>query len=280
MKILILSMSNEIDSKHKELIEKTTLINKTYAKINDYDYKFEFIENSKEDLTEFERYLFFKNKYVFVKKYLKNYDYIVYLDTDACFVNPNLKIEKYLNGKSIFYAYQHSLICGYTIWPIQIGNLFSKILQNNKISYLKDIIEADEKLKEILKSSFLDLFATITLNPYAINGGFLIFKNDELTFQFLNKILNNYDLFHGKSNDEGCIGLILQSEKYKNCWTLLDKSIAGNTALSWQPEFYYDEDKNFIVHNAGQTIKSKIEMIKIIMNNKWWSSIFSKGDFN
>lgn len=272
-KILILSLSDFINNEYQQLIKKTSAINGQYAKLNNYEYKFISIDGGKEKKNDFEQFLFFKNKYECIKKELSNYDYVVYIDIDACFVNPFKRIEEYLNDKSILYGYQHSLLVGSTIWPIKVGKIFETSLKANNIPYFPNIVEIDRQFKEKIGESFLDWFAVMTLNPYSMNCGFLIFKNDKLTFELLDKILSCYDLFYKKSVDEGCIGLILQSEKYKDHWTLFDKSFAGNTNLKYQPEFYYNEDKNFIVHNAGQPIDKKLEMTDIIINNKWWSQI-------
>lgn len=77
------------------------LINKTYCQKNNYDF---FVCNKILDTEKHPAW----SKILLLEKCLDmNYEYIFFIDADACFVNQNIKIEKFLNEKSITIANQN-----------------------------------------------------------------------------------------------------------------------------------------------------------------------------
>ncbi len=142
MKILILQTGNYSETVEFPKISKE--INKRYAEINGYDYKYE----------TFEPNLPFLNasiyRYAFMLKYFDSYDLIVYIDTDAVFNNPNIKIETLIDEDHYIYVAPDNGYPGNNLFLYHIGNMFNNIINKHKSIY----IDFYKNLKEILLNGF------------------------------------------------------------------------------------------------------------------------------
>lgn len=267
-KICILQISNNND----ELTNLSKQINKKYAELNNFDYKFETFETN---------ILFIdavKYKFLNILKYINNYDYICYIDIDAAFSNPNRKIDELIDKKFDVFIAQDSGIVGNTIFPLQITQIIQNCLNQYKINYIFDFNHFCNEVNKQLNFNILSKFGTIFSNPNGLNTGLMIFKNSEISKSLINDVLKYIDLFENIKHDQDCISLLLQKPKYNQFLKILPLETQGNSALVQQPEFYYNEDKSFINHIYGWPLKEKILGLNLVKNNKWWKSIFKNNN--
>ena len=260
-------------------------INSKYCELNNYDYEFEHFEydsknyndiiefaNKKENLAAL-----MAHKYEIVLKNLNQYDYVVFVDGDACFNNPNRKIEEFIDDHCDFFLSRDSGIVGPTIFSLKIANIIQQVLTSNKLSYIPNFKDFSEIIEKQTGFDFLSKMGTIVANPLGLNTGFMIFKNSKIIEEFLKDCRKYHPLFHNMIYDQDCISFLLQMKKYKNMYKILDTYLQGNTELKSQPEYCYNEDKNFICHNYGQPFETKVIAMTNVKNNKWWKNVFKEN---
>ena len=172
--ILVLNSPNIAEYAHT-----ATIINKLYA--NKYNYDF-IVERCplKEDLNKdymcdsADEYKFVWSKPSLIKKHLKNYDYLFYIDSDAIFVNHEQSIDSFIDEN---FTNETCLLFG------------TDCITKNSCFY-------------ILKNDLNNL-----------NAGVIIVKNTDKTFEILdrwieapNTICRPFKYFHPR--EQGCINII------------------------------------------------------------------------
>ena len=265
---------NEITLLAKEINEK-------YCSINGYDYSFE----SKDiDLNDYKEYLdFYENehqakiaflmyqKYVYIEKYLNDYDYICYLDSDAVFVNPNIRIESLLNKRHDIFITQDCGMLASTFFVYSCFNQIYTYCQNNKLQYIKNFKEFSKNVKDEEGRSILQRLNTVSTNPNGLNSGFLLIKNSYKTKEFLSDYKKYHPIFGNAMWDQGCVSFLINS-KYKKYTKILAHKLQGDSLLN-HPDFKYDENVNFINHICGGKNDKIKEGFLLIKSNKWWKTI-------
>ena len=272
MKIGIISADTRISN---ETIIKIKEINEKYAKINNYQFIFENFNINDyhyewEDLilNEFSKLTYYR--FNLIEKYLNNFDYFVWIDSDACICNPNIKIEDLIDNEHDIFISQDGSLLSTTSWLVQGGFMIQKYLNENKLMYLQNPEEDLSKLK-IFNEPIINKLRWFVTNPNALNCGFVIYKNSPIIHEFIKDIKKYYVIFEEVLRDQGGTAVLLRRPKYKNILKLLPLTTQGNPC--WRlPDFTYNEDKNFICHFYGLDINenSPINFVKSIENNKWW----------
>ena len=277
MKIGIISYDTRIDN---EAINNIKKINEEYAKIHNYKFIYEIFDINSinydwEDLRSDDKNHFklkvFCHKAELIEKYLNDFDYIVYIDSDACFSNPTIKIEDLIDNEHDFFISQDNGLLSTTVWQIYSSVAIQNYLQKIKKPYLQD---PEKELKElsIFEGPILEKLRWITCNPSGFNTGFFIVKSSDIIKKFFIDFKKYYPIFEENSYDQGCISNLLRTIKYKNILKILPLNTQGNPFFE-HPDFIYKEDETFICHYYA--LKSDIERllnhIKLIKNNKWWT---------
>lgn len=285
MKIKVIQFDTRINN---ETIEFGKELNKKYCAINNYDYEFEYFkydESKYLNIFEFfngdgykdKRKDFFGiayHKYELLEQNINNYDYIVFLDSDAVFVNPKIKIEDLLNNQSDIYLSQDCTILANTFFLYSATMQIQQYCNTYYCQYIKDFKNFANNTVDDANRSVLRRIGGVWTNPAGINSGFIIMKNSNISKEFLNDCKKYYKLFENAMEDQGCIAFLLNTKKYKNNWTLLPDYIQGDSFLD-HPDFKYDENKNFINHICGGGTKI-LEGFKLVKNNKWWREYFNE----
>jgi hypothetical protein len=117
-------------NKYPEYSEYTIKINKLYCKKWNYDYK--FIEH---DLNKMPPYWLKVNDIV---EYInKDYDYVVFLDLDASFIDFDVSLDSLINKIQSSTGINHDIYIGKDIPFNVIANTGAIIIKNNDLFYLK-----------------------------------------------------------------------------------------------------------------------------------------------
>ena len=284
MKIKVVQFSN-IDDEVSQLSKE---INSRYCELNNYDYEFEnfnyeplkcqsiieLAEKSDDNDNKANINAITSHKYEIILKDLKKYDYICWIDVDACFNNPYRKIEDLIDEKHELFLSKDSGLIAPTIFTINSAIIIQKFLNENKLNYIPDFQFFSKKIKELTKFDILAKMQSTVFNPLGLNTGFMIFRNSNESEIFLEDCKKYHPLFSAGFYDQDCISFLLQKKKYKDICKILDNKLQGNYALKSQPEFAYNEDENFILHNYGQPNKVRIASMKYVKQNKWWKGKF------
>lgn len=284
MKIAMLQFDERVDD---ENIKAGTALNKVYCEMHGYDYIFKAItdEDMHHDLDDYlmdDKNAFKMNIYDYrikmIGQYMNDYDYLIYLDTDAIVCNPNIKVEDLIDEKHGMYLFPDSTRFGMTYDIINIANIIvnrcrqtGTVLQNP----FKDLQEL--KLNEASIYEYICRFAT---NPETLASGIIIVNChwDKLK-EFINDFNRFYPLFDNSLCDQGCINVLLRRKKYKDALKIMQPCLHGNPFLNkmhvpGNEDYEYDENKTFICHfysNSGKKNECK-KYIEEIKNNKWWNN--------
>lgn len=266
--ICILQISNKDD----EVTSLSKQINQKYSELNRFDYKFEIFEK---DVSFLEA---MKQKYVHVLKYIDNYEYVCYIDSDAAFSNPNRSILELIDSSHEIFIGQDSGIVGNSIFMIYAAKIVQNYLNQIQHQYISNFNDFCNEVNKQLKFDLLSKLGTIFSNPCGLNAGFIIFKNTQIIKKFLNDVIKYVDLFESIKHDQDCVSLLLQRNEYKNLLKILPLRTQGNSALKQQPEFYYNESDSFINHIYGWPQNEKYIGLLKVKQNKWWKNILKKDE--
>jgi len=80
----------------------------------------------------------------------------------------------------------------------------------------------------------------------------MIFKNTNLVYDFLKDLKKFHKLYFCAQEDQGCIGHLLTTDKYKNIFKIFPKDFQGNSITQFD-DFKYNENTSFINHMTGGT---------------------------
>ena len=213
-------------NKFQEYSEYSTKINELYCKKWKYDYKF-----IKHDVKKMPPYWLKVND---LNEYInKNYDYVVFLDLDACFYDFDVSLENLITEVNNV---------GHTDFDIYIGkdSAFNSVANTGAFIFKN--------------SNFGKMFAQIWLST-CINS------QDKITNQGINW---DYDTKYKVWNCDKCIWAGLSYEQgvfnylykvsNKNI-SVLDKSFLSNSNVA---------KKSFIFHGMGKTDKNRFNIFKQI----------------
>lgn len=144
------------------------------------------------------------------------YDFICFLDCDAAFVNPNIKLEEFLtDSHEIYISSDYGAQC---LIPEVINalNIILKYCKNNNnylLPNLEDILYTEKIGGD--NNIYTDI-GNLIINPNKYNSGFFIMKKTELMNKLLNEIIHFYKYFAHLQHDQGCLTFLLQYPEYKN----------------------------------------------------------------
>lgn len=276
MKIAFCQFSNKSSEQYNKLVEINQLMVKKYCEINNYDYFFEEIPP-----TMIFHDMYF-HKFEMMLKYINDYDYLVWIDTDAVPINPLISIESLLEEQYDAYISKDVMVKIECLWLDYIHNIISSVKNQNNLSYVNDI----KSLNDILSKQnmpFLNWIKKIAFNPHGFCSGFFIIKNSEIGKNILKESLYLKNIFgYFKSSesptDQEALALILQ--KYEVNTKIFDYKFHGNMTYlqdGHKDEFSYDEDHNFLCHMYSLSLENRIKAHKIIKNNKFWKKYFNEN---
>lgn len=270
----------QFDNRKNEFNTKVSELSKKYCNFNNYDYYFEqdFDLNSlkTQDLIEFVNDEKNQNyvvacyyKFNLLKKYLDmGYEYVIIIDSDIIFSNPYKKIEEFLDDEHLLYL---SIDEGIYANNLRI-NYCAKIVQDycykKHIRFVKNFDEANLKFP-FNNSNIINEFNILATNPNGLNLGIMIYKNSSLIYELIKDIYPYLKISENIINDQGAMGILLKTKKYKNIFKRLPDCFQGNSRLS-MPEFKYNEDINFVNHIYGSSYDIRMKGLIQVINNKWW----------
>lgn len=282
MKIGIIQTDNRLDN---SVFNEMFALNKKYAEIHNYTYIFNQIKlNQKlyewqdliyheENLNKLKAYI---TRYQLFEKYINDFDYLVYMDSDAVINNPNIKIEDLIDDTHDLFVGPDCGIFTITVHLVQSAVTVINYLRKNNLSYLKDPDKELEQLK-IFDIPIKTALKNISTNTMGLNSGFMIIKCSDIIKKFLEDYKKYYPVFQEYFFDQGCLAKMLRTKKYSNILKLLPLTTQGNPYYQ-HPDFIYNEDKNFICHYYGvnSDLSRLMNHFQSIKNNKWWKNIKEK----
>lgn len=278
MKIAILEFDTRLNNDN---INKMLTINEKYCKLHNYSFIFDNIkideihydfEELRLDENIFNIKLYF-HRFEMFEKYINEFDYLVSFDSDVCVNNPNIKIEDFIDENHHMFLCQDSGLLVPTLHLFKSVDNIKSFFKENNINYLSNPLNQLSNIQVFNQGSIMHFLKTICSNPNGLNAGFIIIRCSDIIKEFIADFKKYYILFSDCFYDQGCIGLLLQTLKYKNIVKILNHMIQGNPFLG--SPFNYDEENNFLCHFYGNN-SNTFEMQKIlnkIENNKWWSQI-------
>lgn len=284
MKIKMVQFFIGNNQKYLELSKVCEQINKKYCQIYGYDYQCQYKtwQDTKKEGFAFDDSngggvigvykMFFLHKLLEKKQ---DYDFYVFLDSDAAVSKPTIKIEDLIDDTHQFFVAYGNDRFG-AMWTIQtMVNAINQKLQSINVQTMS--------IQEFLQfpDNIQNLFYHIGDN-ICFNEGFLIIKNTETMKDFFNDCLwyAKYRLNAIRPIAGGIDGRsmshMLLNKKYNSVYIHMYDQAQGCSASSY--EFAYDVDKTFVLHNFGDalTADQKIDWIKLLKQNKWWKPIFEK----
>lgn len=275
-------VNNTTDSLYKKIYELTSIINKKYCEIHNYNYSFDLF--TKNDLTNFldteifdlnndwDKSGIFKYQYLLEQLEKSTEDYIVYIEYDACFCNNILKLEDYIdNEHNIFYSRCNWSYDLFYTWNNKIHNIINWLNSN-----FNEIADYNKCAITLASDNFLTELIALR-NIFFCNEGFFIFKNTDISKQFLRAIVKYATVFYDYT--KACIteGQVLQfimsKEKFINHLQVLPPQTQGHI---YGDSNRYNEDNCLVCHNSSIDKEIVYEFIKNnIMKNKYWSKYFN-----
>lgn len=260
-KVCVLQVSNRDD----ELTSLSKEINRWYAVLNGFDYRFEAFTEGVPFLEAM------RHKFIFALKHIDDCDYLCYIDTDAAFSNPNRSLLELVDqGHEVFIG-QDSGVVGNTIFTVNVAEVIQAYLKQTGQPYIRDFSGFCREVKGQLQFDILSKLGTVFSNPHGLNAGFMVFRSTERVKALLNDVLRHISLFGDVKHDQDCISLLLQRDEYRDMLKVLPPDTQGNSALTMQPEFAYDEDRSFINHIYGWPMNEKLIGLLKVRHNRWWS---------
>ncbi len=277
MKIAMLQFDERVDD---ENIKAGTALNKAYCEMHGYDYIFKALteEDMHHDLDDYlmdDKNAFKMNVYDYrikmIEQYMNDYDYLIYLDTDAIIYNTTIKVEDLIDGEHGMYLFPDSTKIGLVFDLYNCTNIL--VNKSKDSSYilkdpLKDLCET--KINDA--SIYEYLFCRFASNPEGLASGIIIIDchYDKLK-DFINDFNRFYPLFENCVMDQGCIATLIRRKKYKDMCKILPAYLQGNPFLNNLNVNGLDDykltDKSFICHfysfsSKKEECKKYIEEIK------------------
>lgn len=272
MKIKLISWYVLNNPQYKNLIDLSSSINKKYCQLNNYQYYIEQVSKQtiENKFGEINQLKIFSYVYYFIYEQLmkSNDDYLVFLDNDAVVNNPTIKIEDIIDN-------QHQLF-------LSKGNTKSDIikiiinLSNEFITKLKNKSQFfNSSITKLLPKEAFNYGWHFMFGDKLHNEGFYIIKNTPLMKELFKQVTINLNLFLKTIKiQQASLDLLLFDDRYKDKWTFLYDQAQGHKAGSF--ESYYDQNKTFVMHNyAIFNCDKKIQFMKQLKKNKWWSKIYN-----
>lgn len=269
MRIKVIQYLISNDKDYIKLANLTEKINKKYCEINNYEFKFEYINDDKN--LDFELKALHKINYI--NDNLNNCDYLVFIDADAAVVNPNRKIEDLIdNEHELFLSIGNDRVNSISVLQRLTNNLIN-LFNNNKDMVINELFN-----NYVHKLNLYSDLERLSLGSIFLNEGLIIVKNTDsmkeffsLCVKFEEYFLNRID--RGIQADGAVICFFLQQKKFNPLYTLLGLHAQGSVYGSFENK--YDEDKTFILHNFGDIFKpnTKYELINKLLQNKHWKDI-------
>ena len=283
-KIKIISYFVGDNPEYLQLVQEAEKLNKKYAELYGYSYVFNYFDNSV--ISNYygecnsKNICSYKMKFIYDNLIKDDCDILVSLDADAVISKPQIKIEDLIDEEhDLFLSRGNDIFWQNRELKNIVSELYRLFHNNNKRSY-------DEFWSDIIvKENGNNLYGSLELASmgcFIHNCGLYIIKNtnlmkelfkDILAFEF---IMKDNVFKSAMCLEERCMSFCLLKEKYNKSFTYMYPQVQGAYAGGYQ--FKYNENNTFILHEYGTatTLKQKLEEVKNVFYNKWWSSIYKR----
>lgn len=265
-------------------------VNRKYCSLHNYDYIFHALIEEDTHKHELDDYLTIKdNEHAFcqnvydyriymIEKYMNDYDYVVYLDTDMLINKPQIKIEDLIDNQHDIFMFRDGDEINASIGLLMIAQTIYAKLKNDNVKYLKEPLNNLLNMK-ICDERVFERLARLVTNPNGLASGFMIINcHSSKLKNFIEDFKRFYPLFGCCKFDQGCITTLLRRHKYKDMLHVLPIYLHGNPFVENNEltnDFKYDPENAFVCHFFGtnKNEESDVEKkyIENIKNNKWWS---------
>lgn len=285
LKIALLQFDERVDD---ENIKAGCELNRKYCKLHGYDYIFKALkeEDMHHDLdgylmnekNAFKLHIFDYRIYM-IEQYMNDYDYLVYLDTDAIISNPTIKIEDIIDSEHEIFLFPDSTRFGITFDIINMANaVIAKCKQMGHV--LLDPLNDLQSIK-INESTAYEYICRFATNPNTLASGVIIVDCHSARLKTLiNDFKRFYPIFDNSLCDQGCLNTLLRRKKYEGMLKMMPAYMHGNpflnkTHVPGNEDYEYNENRTFICHFYCNSSKKEEcrKYIEDLKNNKWWRSI-------
>lgn len=217
------------DFKYKPLAEITFKNNIEYCKKHGYDF-IQYTNNINLDKSAYWQ------KYLAIKRHIRNYKWILYLDADCMIMNYNIKLEDLVDDN------------------------FDIIMEN---------MGDNTDISDPVNSLYIN-------PKYNVIASAMLYKNSDISMEFINDVYNNKLKCNEITYDNSSVRCVLSQDKYSSHSKIydIDSKKLNSVWYSNKPSFIlidgpkWNDNKNiynkgdFILHLVGYDITDRISLIK------------------